>query len=276
MTTFQRFLSVALATVFVLSGTACSNSKKKDDAFNASEKSEAQLRAEAAVVYKVARKNLDSGDFTGAIEKYDVIDKRYPFTDYATQGQIDRIYALYRSYDAEKALGAADRFIREHPRNPAIDYVQYMKGLTNFTRDPSISAAIGISVARSDVGNFRRSFDDFALLVQKYPTSRYYADARERMIYLRNIIAEHELWVVRFYVDRGAYLAAAKRGEQIVAQFPGSPASYEALSLMESSYRKAGLGESAADARKLLDAQPASDRVRTAQAAPKGDAPKPP
>lgn len=278
MTIFQRSLAMALATVFLLSGTACSNSKKKKDAdlFNASQKSEQQLRAEAGVLYRYARKDLDSGSNTAAIEKYDLLTKQYPFTDFATQGEIERIYALYRTSEPDKAIAAADRFMREHPRNPAIDYVQYLKGLSNYNRDPSISAMVGVSVARSDVGNYRRAFDDFALLVQRYPSSRYYADARERMIYLRNVVAEHEIWVVRFYVDRGAYLAAAKRAEQVIAQFPGSPASHEALALMESSYHKAGLEQQAADARRILQAQPTLAKADTAAVAPSSEAPKPP
>jgi outer membrane protein assembly factor BamD len=193
-------------------------------------------------LYKLARKSLDQSDFSDAAERYDQLSKRYPFTDYATQGEIERIYALYRSYDSDKALTAADRFMREHPRNPSIDYVQYLKGLANFNREASFSSMLGVSSAKGDVTNHRRAFDDFALLLQKYPSSRYIGDARKRMIYLRNIIAEHELGVVEFYYEqRGAYLAAAKRAEQIVAQYPGAPASYRALDLMEKSYRKAGL-----------------------------------
>jgi outer membrane protein assembly factor BamD len=148
--------------------------------------------------------------------------------------------------------------------NPSIDYVQYLKGLTNFDRDPSFSSMLGSSVAKGDVGNFQRAYDDFALLVQKYPTSRYVGDARERMIYLRNIIAEHELGVVEFYTARGAYVAAAKRAEQIIAQYPGAPATYRALELMEKSYRSAGLAQQAEDAGRLLAAQPSASELQSA------------
>jgi outer membrane protein assembly factor BamD len=265
MMNFQRLLAAALAAALVLTSAACSNSKKKDDAFTGPEKSEAQLRAEAAALYKLARKSLDQSDFSDAAERYDQLSKRYPFTDYATQGEIEKTYALYRGYDADKALTAADKFIREHPRNASIDYVQYLKGLTNFNREASFSSMLGVSSAKGDVTNYRRSFDDFALLLQKYPTSRYVGDARQRMIYLRNILAEHELGVVEFYYSsRGAYLAAAKRAEQIVAQYPGAPASYRALDLMEKSYRKAGLNQQADDAARILAAQPSEASLEKA------------
>ncbi|WP_428311285.1 outer membrane protein assembly factor BamD [Hydrocarboniphaga sp.] len=268
MMNFQRLLAAALAAALVLTGAACSNSKKKDDAFTGPEKSEAQLRAEAAALYKLARKSLDQSDFTEAAERYDQLSKRYPFTDYATQGEIEKTYALYRGYDADKALTAADKFIREHPRNPSIDYVQYLKGLTNFNREASFSSMLGVSSAKGDITNYRRSYDDFALLIQKYPTSRYVGDSRQRMIYLRNILAEHELGVVEFYYgSRGAYLAAAKRAEQIVAQYPGAPASYRALDLMEKSYRKAGLNQQADDAARILAAQPSEATLEKQSAA---------
>jgi outer membrane protein assembly factor BamD len=265
MMNFQRLLAAALAAALVLSGAACSHGKK-DDAFVGPEKSDRELRAEAAALYALARKSLDQSDFSEAVGRYDMLSKRYPFTEYATQGEIEAIYALYRSYDSEKALSAADRFLREHPRNASIDYVQYIRGLVNFNRDPSFSSMFGVSGSKGDVTNYRRSFDDFALLLQKYPSSRYAGDARQRMIYLRNVIAEHELGVVEFYTSRGAYLAAAKRAEQIIAQYPGAPATYRALELMEQSYRRAGLQQQAEDAARLLAAQPSEASLKNVSA----------
>lgn len=264
MMNLQRLLAAALAAALVLSGAACSNKKKDDGAFTGPEKSERELRAEAGALYKLARKSLDQSDFDEAVQRYEQLSKRYPFTDYATQGEIEQIYALYRGYDSDKALSAADRFLREHPRNPQIDYVLYLKGLANFNRDPSFSSMFGVNSSKGDVTNDRRAFDDFALLAQKHPTSRYLGDARQRMIYLRNNIADHELGVVEFYTARGAYLAAAKRAEQIIAQYPGAPATYRALELMESSYRKAGLNQQADDAARLLAAQPSEQSLRNA------------
>ncbi|MGH8519537.1 MAG: outer membrane protein assembly factor BamD, partial [Panacagrimonas sp.] len=108
---------------------------------------------------------------------------------------------------------------------------------------------------KSDVTSQRRAFDDFALLIQKYPGSKYTGDAYARMIYIRNRLASHELNVVDFYVRRGAYVAAAKRAEQIIALYPGTPASYRALEMLVDCYELAGLKQQSEDARKLLAAQ---------------------
>lgn len=250
----------AACAALALLSAACSSDPNKlppDNPFKHNQVSARELRAEVSTLYKAARASLDSGDYSSALLRYDQIAARYPFTDFATQADLERIYCLYRSFEPEKALSAADKFLREHPRHPAVDYVQYLKGLINFDREDSFAGFLGLDTTKEDVSYSRRSFDDFALLVQKYPNSRFNADARQRMIYLRNRLAEHEMHIVRYYVKRGALLAAAKRAEQVVAQYPGTPASLEALRVIEDNYRELGLNQQAEDAMKLRIAQAA-------------------
>lgn len=251
-------LKILLAGALALVVGACSSDPAKTppgNPFKPDQRSAREQRLEASQLYRAARDALDAADFQGAIDRYNQLIVRHPFTDYATQGQLERIYAKYRAYDADAALAEADRFLREHPRHAQADYVQYLKGLVNFDRDEGLSGFLGLDSSRQDVGNSRKSFDDFALLMQKYPTSRYNADARQRMVFLRNRIAEHELHVVRYYVRRGAHVAAAKRAEQIIEQYPGAPAALEALRLLERSYRELGLADQARDAQMLRVAQ---------------------
>jgi outer membrane protein assembly factor BamD len=218
-------------------------------------RSERELRLEAEGLYRLARRSLDGADYQGALTRYDQILLRYPFTDYATQAHIESIYAKYRAYDADGALATADRFLKEHPRHKSVDYVYYLKGLINFQRGEALFGEI-VDTTGYDVRFARQGFDDFATVAQRYPNSRYAADARLRMIHLRNQIAAHELTVVRFYVRRGAHVAAARRAEQIIADYPGAPATAEALVLLEASYREAGLVAQADAVRKLRQANP--------------------
>lgn len=254
MKTLQRLLTAASMAVVAILSTSCSSDGKKDE-YSAAGKTDAQLRAEANAYYKDARKTLDDQDYASAIEKYDRISTRYPFTEYGTQAQLEKVYALYRSLDADKAEAAAERFLREHPRHAYADYVQYLKALVNFDRETSLARFLHRDDSKGDVGYDRKAFDDFALLVQRYPQSPYLADARGRMIYLRNRVAQHELNIVDFYMRRGAYVAAAKRAEQIIAQYPGAPQTYEVLDVLEEAYRKAGLQQHADDVAKLRQSQ---------------------
>jgi outer membrane protein assembly factor BamD len=218
-------------------------------------KGDRDSRYSADQLYRSGRAALDAADFGGAIEQYDKVSLRFPFSDYATQAELERIYALYRTFEPDKALSAADRFLREHPRHPAVDYVQYLKGLINFSRDDSALDILPVDDTKSDVTSQRRAFDDFQVLLQKYPSSRYAGDAWQRMVYIRNRLAEHELHVVDFYVRRGAYMAAAKRAEQIISLYPGTAASYSALEALADCYERAGLKSQADDAKKLIAAQ---------------------
>lgn len=268
--------SSLLVAVLAISVLGCSSAPKKEEGetrdpdrpsvFNdrqdplSQRRREAQdARLSAEQLYRRARADLDSSDFAGAIENYDALSTRFPFSDFATQGELERIYALYRNYEMDRALSAADRFLREHPRHAQIDYIHYLKGLINFNRDESALNLMSIDESKSDVSSLRRAFDDFSLLIQKFPGSRYNGDAYQRMVFIRNRLAEHELHVVDFYLRRGAYVAAAKRGEQIIAQYPGTPASRRALRILVECYERAGLEQQAQDARALLAAQGAEN-----------------
>lgn len=259
MTLRSRAL-VAVATLAVAI-SACSSDPNRpapNNPFKPEQVSAREQRLQAGELYRLARGALDSSDFSGAILRYNQIALRFPFTDYAVQAQLEKIYALYRNFQHDEALTEADRFLRDYPRHAHADYLQYLKGLVNAERDEGFTSALGFDTRARDVSNLRRAFDDFALLVQKHPQSRYAGDGRQRMVALRNRIAEHELTVVEYYVRRGALVAAAKRAEQIVSQYPGAPASLRALELLAVSYDGLGMKDQASDARRLFEAQAAT------------------
>lgn len=267
-------LGVALmVSVAAVSGglSGCSSDAKKDPVYrpkNPFAKSdrntpggtkpavtEQELKLEADKLYRVARGALESADYTEATLRYDLLMDRYPFTEYATQAELEKIYVLSRDFKPDEALSAADRFLREHPRHPRADYVQYLKGVIQSERDKGLTDALPIDTSKKDVGNQRKAYDEFSLLMQKYPSSRYNEDARARMMALRNRIASNEMHVVDFYSRRGAWLAAAKRAEQVIAQYPGAPVTLDALKTLERSYRQLGLTQQAEDAARILASQ---------------------
>jgi len=259
----------AFASVATLSG--CSSNEKKDPTYRPKNPfakgdrnlpsggkpavTEQELKLEAAGLYRVARGALESSDYPEATLRYDLLAERYPFTEYATQGELEKIYVLNRDYKTDEALSAADRFLREHPRHVHADYVQYLKGVIQAERDQGLADLLPLDNTKKDAGNLRKAFDEFALLMQKYPNSRYNEDARARMMDLRNRMASNEMHVVDFYTRRGAWLAAAKRAEQVIGQYPGAPATLDALKTLERSYRELGLKQQADDAARTLGVQ---------------------
>lgn len=247
-------LAATLAALLVAGCSSDPNKLPPTNPFKPEQRSAREMRLEASQLYRAARESLDTSDFATAIERYDRLVQRFPFSEYATQAQLEKVYAQYRNYDHDSALAGAERFLREHPRHAGAAYVQYIKALANFDREEGLSDMLGLDATQKDMGYSRRSFDDFGLLVQKYPNSPYAADARQRMIYLRNRIAESEMHAVRFYMKRGAFIAAAKRSEQIISQYPGAPVTLEALVTMEQSYRALDLKPQADEAAALIAA----------------------
>ncbi|MCB1758883.1 MAG: outer membrane protein assembly factor BamD [Gammaproteobacteria bacterium] len=203
--------------------------------------------------YKEASASMADGSYEDAIKYYETLEARYPFGQYAMQAQIDVAYAYYKDGKPEEAIAAANRFIKLHPRNPHVDYAYYLKGLVNFNRNMGfIQRFVPTDTSQRDPAATLSSFNDFGELVRRFPDSEYAEDARQRMVYLRNNLAMSEVHAARFYIKRGAYLAAAKRCVTVVEKFQRTPAVREALMIMGDAYDRLGMTQLAMDARRVL------------------------
>jgi outer membrane protein assembly factor BamD len=203
--------------------------------------------------YMTAQRALNARNFRGAIATYQGLESRFPFGRFAAQGQLELIYAYYSNLDLEAARSAADRFIRLHPDNPNIDYAYYMKGMASFAEDSGfIARFLPTDPSKRDPGRARDSFAEFSLLLALYPDSEYAADARARMIFLRNTLAAYEVHVAEYYMERRGYMAALNRGRYIVENFQGSPIVADGIAIMVECYLRMGLDELAATSLALL------------------------
>ena len=203
-------------------------------------------------LYERANKSLKAGDYTEAIRIYEALTARYPFTDQARQARLDVIYAYYKAKENESATDAAETFIRENPAHPRVDYAWYLKGLIEFERTPyRFERWMGVDLSQRPPVTARKSFEAFKVVVDRYPKSLYATDARRRMIFLRNRLADYEIQIASYYLSRGAWVAAAQRAEQCIEQYDGAPSIREALRIMIDSYRRLGYAELAANAEKV-------------------------
>jgi outer membrane protein assembly factor BamD len=207
----------------------------------------------ASQFYSEAKEAMMDGEYDQAIKYYNGLQARYPFGPYATQAQLDIIYAHYKNNEPDSCIAAADRFIKLNPQNPYVDYAYYVKGLANYNRNTSIlSQLFETDPSQRDAGAALTSFNDFAELVKRYPDSKYSADARQRMLYLRSNVAKYQLHAARYYMKRGAYLAAANRANRVVSNFQRTSAVKEALEIMVDAYTRLGMTELAEDAERVL------------------------
>lgn len=208
-------------------------------------------RAAAASVYNAARDFLIAGNPQRALELYQEVEVRFPFTEYATQSELESITARYQAYQYDAAVSAADRFVKQHPRHPHVDYVYYLRGLVNYERVGGDSF-VGGDQSQRDPTHLRQSFTSFNLLIQNFPDSPYNKDAQLRMIEIKHRLAENELSIAEYYLRRRAWVAASRRAEAIIERYQGSDSVPRALEIMEHSYRMLGLEELAQDARTIL------------------------
>ena len=204
-------------------------------------------------LYDTAKGHLDRGSYPEAIEYYEKLEVRYPFGPFAMQAQLDIMYAYYRADEPASAVAAADRFMKLHPRHPSVDYAYYVKGLVSFVEGDSITDRfIPKDMSEHDPSTALQSFRAFEELVRRFPESRYAEDSRQRMLYLRNVLAAHEITVARYYLKRGAWLAAANRSRYVVENYQKTPAVSDALVIMARAYRQMGLTDLAADVDRVL------------------------
>ena len=204
-------------------------------------------------LYDSAKGHLDRGAYEQAIEHYEKLEVRYPFGPLAMQGQLDLIYAYYKLDKPASAIAAADRFIKLHPRHPNVDYAYYLKGLARFVGGDSIlDRFVAKDMSEHDAGAVLLSFRAFEELAQRFPESRYAEDSRQRMQYLKNLLAMHEVHVARYYMKRRAWLAAANRARYVVENYQRTPAVSDALAVMTIAYREMGLDDLSADAARVL------------------------
>jgi outer membrane protein assembly factor BamD len=214
-------------------------------------------------LYGRASKLMHDGAYGAAAKQYEALTARYPFSDAARQSRLDLIYTYYRQREKDSAVDAADTFIRENPTHPRIDYAYYIKGLVYFERDPNfLERWFKVDMSQRPPQDLRKSYDAFSRVVTQYPQSEYAAESHQRMLYLRNRLADYEIHVARFYMRRGAYVAAIARARYLIENYDGAPSTRDALEITVEAYRKLGLTDLAADAGKVLAANFPDERTR--------------
>lgn len=206
-------------------------------------------------LYAKAHDSLENGDYSAATKAYQRLIARFPSGDYNEQAQLDLAYSQYKDNQPDDAYSTINRFIKTYPTQKHVDYAYYLRGLINFDRTSGFIERVlahNRSQARRDQGYNLQAFDDFSELSRRFPNSAYAADARQRMIYLRNVLAEYEINVAEFYLRKKAYIASADRAQYVVEHYQQSPETGDALAILARSYLALGQKQQAEQVRKVL------------------------
>jgi outer membrane protein assembly factor BamD len=233
--------AVVLGAALVFSG--CSSPPKEDP------------NSTAAVerLYADAKDDMSSGAYDKAIKTLERVEGRAAGTLLAQQATLDLAYAQHRTGERAAALATLERFIKLHPSSPALDYAFYLRGIVNFNDNLGILGSLAQQdLSERDQQASRDAYQSFRQVAQQFPQSRYADDSRARMDYIVNALAAYEVHVARYYLRRGAFLAAANRAQQVVQEYPQAPANEEALFIMQLSYGFLGLDQLRDDASRVL------------------------
>jgi outer membrane protein assembly factor BamD len=240
---FRRFavLLAPITLAAVLAG--CGTTQAEKDAASPVEK-----------LYADAMDDVESANYDKAIKSLDRIEGKAAGSILAQQAQLELAFLYWKTADKVQALATIDRFIKLHPSSPALDYALYLRGVINFNDDLGFFGNLtGQNLSERDQAAARESYQSFKQLSEQFPDSKYTADARLRMDFTVNMLAEYEVHVANYYVRRQAYVAAANRAKESVLEFPQTASTPEALSIMVLAYDKLGLTQLRDDAQRVLD-----------------------
>ena len=203
-------------------------------------------------IYQEGEAKMIDKDYDKALKYFQILESRFPHGKYATQAQLEIIYANYKKSDPVSTVAAADRFIKLHPDHPNVDYAYYLKGLATFNERGIVEKYTAQEISDRDPKALKLSFAALKELVERYPKSRYYKDATQRMVYLVNTLSQHEMHVARYYMKRQAYIAALNRAKYVLEYYPNSTSVEEALVVQVSAYDNMGMDDLKQDGLRVL------------------------
>ena len=236
-----RHLRLLFVVIAALSLAACANNEEQTEVQNITE------------AYEAAQRSIKLGNYRRGIQVFEAIQARYPFSDLARQIQLELMYAYYKSGQREQAVETADTFIRENPIHSRVDYALYIKGLAYYEGAPGILERwFNKDVTRRPPKDVELAYSSLRRLVERYPASQYAPDAEQRMIAIRNRLADYENHVADYYLRRGAYVAAINRAKAALENYNGATGNATSLRIMAAAYDELGMKDLAADTRRVL------------------------
>jgi outer membrane protein assembly factor BamD len=196
---------------------------------------------------------MTHGNWSGAVAVYKRLVAQYPYGAYTEQALMETAYAQYKAGANDDAISTIDRFIRTYPTHRNTSYMYYLRGLVNSNRDTVFLQRVwSLDASRRDLATPTQAYNDLSIVAERYPNSRYAADARLRMQALRNLFARHELETALYYLRRGAYVAAADRAKYLLETFPQTEHQNDAVAVLAEAYTRLGNDTLAADAKRVL------------------------
>lgn len=164
--------------------------------------------------------DMDRGYYKSAVEAFQKVKDRYPYSKHALQAELKMADALYQTKEFDQAYNAYDDFEKLHPKHKSIPYVIYQKGMCHFDQIRSVD--------REQVHTLKAK-EEFERLIGRFPRDEHANKARKNLRECLIFLAEYELYIGRFYYRKGEYRAALGRFTYIIQNYPDTGQYNEAI-----------------------------------------------
>ena len=187
-------------------------------------------------IYKRALLLIEENDYKSALNEFENLLLNYPFSDLAVKSEITSAYSLYEDNQIQKAINKLNSFIEMNPTGELTIYAHYILGMCYYIQTSQKGRDASLSL---------KAINYFQIIESKYPNSKYAKDAKLKILYLKNRLAENELAVGKFYLKKNASGSAIKRFKVILEKFQNTSVIPETLYRLSEALLITGLKEEA-------------------------------
>lgn len=188
-------------------------------------------------ILKAGRRNEARGNFEAAGQAYETINARFPNTEWSPAAQLGLIRTLRHQKDVPGTLAAIDRFEKLYPYDAHLDEALFLKGVVYYEQHFSFMYRhLPLDRALRDPQPATEGLLAFQAFIQRFPKSPYLKEAQTKADVLAAALANHELHIAQFNLQKKAYVAAIQRAKHLIQSFPNTSAAKSAQSILEASY----------------------------------------
>jgi len=189
---------------------------------------------EMITAYNDAYKALNEGDPYFAAKKFLEAEILYPQSQWAPRSALMAAYSYYLQNYYTESISNLERYLKTYPRDADIIYAHYLIAMCYYE---------SIIDEKRDYGSIIKAKKKFDYIVNKYPSSQFALDANFKLDLIEDIMASKEMYIGRYYLKRGKWIAAANRFKEVINEYDKTVFVEEALHRLVEIYFKLGLVE---------------------------------
>lgn len=219
-------LSIVLSLLLLLMFSGCGDLKKTFNFTSIDEEGNEMSKDLDLPARNLLMQGMDDynvGKYFTAVEFFEEILTRFPFSPEATLAELKAADCSYHLERYVEALLLYEEFENRHPTNESIPYVMFQKAMCNYQQIDRIDR---------DTAGAEKAVQLFRQLLKAYPESPYTNDAKARIVTAEEFLANHEYFVVEYYVRTAKYDQAQVRLNYLLAVYPESEIAPKARELL--------------------------------------------